>query len=258
MDLPERRGVLGLPVSMTSYQELMEVIDRRPSGEALCVAFCNVHSVMTARKEPRVAETLRSFEVAAPDGMPLVWALRRSALRQQRRVYGPDFMELALREGVARGWRHYFCGATEETLQGLESAAARLAPGARIVGCHAPPFAPVGQLGDATALARIRAADPDLVWFGLGMPKQELWMRRLRGQLPGKALLGVGAAFDFLSGNVVMAPDWAQDRGLEWAYRLWRDPRRLWRRYLFNNSAFLLLLARDLVIERLPHRAKVS
>ena len=245
--LPVKAPVVGTPISLTSYADLLELVDQRPADRALTIAFCNVHSVMTARRDPAVATALRRMDIATSDGMPLVWFLRRTACSAQDRVYGPDFMEAALPYGVERGWKHYFYGATPDTLAHLTEAAHRLAPGVQVVGTYAPPYRALTRDEQDEVAADIRASGAHCVWVGLGMPKQELWIDRMRERLPGVALLAVGAAFDLLSGTVKQAPDWMQDRGLEWAYRLAKEPRRLWRRYLFNNPVFAVLATRQLV-----------
>lgn len=243
-------AILGTPISQTSYAEVLRVLDE-PAGErGRVVAFCNVHSVMTARKDPRVHRALAEADVATPDGMPLVWVLRRRGNPNQPRVYGPDLMELALAHGVELGWRHFFFGATPETLERLTASAEDLAPGVQIVGTLAPPYRPLTASEEDQIVDAVRSSGANLLWVGLGMPKQELWMHHIRDRLPGVTLLGVGAAFDLLSGTVPQAPDWIQDRGLEWAYRLWREPRRLWRRYLFNNPAFAVLAGAEVVRDR--------
>jgi N-acetylglucosaminyldiphosphoundecaprenol N-acetyl-beta-D-mannosaminyltransferase len=246
--------VLGTGISVVSYQDVLRVMATPPLEQGQVVAFCNVHSVMTARRDREVHEALERATLATPDGMPLVWALRRCGIITQERVYGPDLMELALVHGVGRGWRHFLLGANDETLERLVRAARRLAPEVDIVGRFAPPYRPMTETEDDEIIARIRASGADQVWVGLGMPKQELWMHRARERLPGVTLLGVGAAFDLLSGTVPQAPDWLQQRGLEWAYRLWREPRRLWRRYLVNNPAFVFLTAAEAVRRRFHRR----
>jgi N-acetylglucosaminyldiphosphoundecaprenol N-acetyl-beta-D-mannosaminyltransferase len=248
--VPPRVPVVGTPISLTSYDEVLELLAARPAERATVLAFCNVHSVMTARRDPAVARALADADLATPDGMPLVWALRKLARAEQARVYGPDLMRAALPYGLERGWRHYLYGATPDTLHRLQRAADELAPGVRIVGAHAPPFRPETPQERAAVLAHIRASEADLVWVGLGMPKQELWMHEVAPGLPGVALLGVGAAFDLLSGVVPQAPAWLQERGLEWAFRLAKEPRRLWRRYLVNNPQFVVALARQMAAGR--------
>jgi len=240
---PNRVPVIGIPISVTSNDALLELLDRRPNDEATVVGFCNVHSVMTARRQPEVAAALRAAQVTAPDGMPVAWGLRAAGHPDQPRVPGPTFMETALRHGVGAGWSHFFYGSTDETLAKLIEAAQRLAPGIRIAGSFAPPFRPISDEDLQSDTTLIRKSGADLVWVGLGMPKQELWMSRAAAHLPGTALLGVGAAFDFIAGTTPRAPGWMQSAGLEWLHRFGQQPGRLWRRYLVNNPAYLALLA---------------
>ena len=243
----QKVSILGTPISPTSYAEVLRGLDAPAGDRGRVLAFCNVHSVMTARKDPRVRRALVDADIATPDGMPLVWVLRRRGFPQQPRVYGPDLMELALAHGVPLGWRHFFLGATDETLERLRACAEDLAPGVQVVGALAPPYRPLTASEEDHIVARIHSSGANLLWVGLGMPKQELWMHHIRTRLPGVSLLGVGAAFDLLSGTVPQAPDWIQDHGLEWAYRLWR-------RYLFNNPAFALMAT----LETMRHGAKSS
>ncbi len=255
---PAKAEVVGTPISMTHYDEVLDLVDKRPDDSATVISVCNVHSVMVARKDPALAAALAASEIATPDGVPLVWTLRRTARPDQQRVYGPELMRRALQQGTDRGWRHYFYGSTDETLEKLMAAVATMAPGASIVGSEAPPFRRLTAEEQATALARIRDAGTDVLWVGLGMPKQELWMHEIRAELPGVAVVGVGAAFDFLAGVKAQAPPWMQRAGLEWLFRLGTEPRRLWRRYLWNNPAFLLLMGKQLVMHRVGKRRSVS
>lgn len=244
-DAIPRRDVVGTPISCTSYEEVLDAVRDRSTQRALTAAFCNVHSVMTARRDARVAAALRSADLACPDGVPVVWALRALGQRHQGRVYGPDVMELALAHGVGLGWRHYLYGGRPETLERLVAAAERIAPGVVIAGTHAPPFRPLTATEREAALSDIRSSGADIVWVGLGMPKQELWVHDVRDELPGVAIMAVGAAFDLLSGTVRQAPDWLQRMGLEWAFRLCQEPGRLWRRYIINNPAFVIAFCRE-------------
>jgi N-acetylglucosaminyldiphosphoundecaprenol N-acetyl-beta-D-mannosaminyltransferase len=160
-------------------------------------------------------------------------------------------MKLTLQRGVARGWRHYLYGTTPPTLDRLRSAIARFAPGAVVVGQMAPPFRELTPAETDAVVAEFRSSNADIVWVGLGMPRQEKWMRQIAPRLPGKTLVGVGAAFDLLSGTVPQAPALLQRVGLEWAFRLWQEPRRLWRRYVLNNPLYLVLAADQLIRYRL-------
>lgn len=253
MDLPPRSDVAGTPISVTTYDEVLDLLDQ-PVGEdrARTYAFCNVHSVMTARQDPELAAVLQLFDVATPDGMPLVWWLRATGHDLHDRVYGPDLMEMALRHGVSQGWRHYFYGATDSTLAALQNRSAANFPGVIVAGMSAPPFRPSTEAELTQDLQAIDEAGATHVWVGLGMPKQELWVDAGADRLAGRHVLAVGAAFDFLAGTVAQAPDWMQDRGLEWAHRFAKEPRRLAGRYLRNNPEYLRLLAQAMV----KHRTK--
>jgi N-acetylglucosaminyldiphosphoundecaprenol N-acetyl-beta-D-mannosaminyltransferase len=251
MILPPKAPVVGLPISMTSYDEVLQMIDEHDEDTAMVIAFCNVHSVMSARRDTALAEALHNTEIATPDGVPLVWTLRRTTRPEQERVYGPDLMRLALIDAKERAWKHYLYGGTPETLELLQESIREFAPSAAIVGAYSPPFRSLTAEEDAADIDRIKSSGADVVWVGLGMPKQELWMHRMSGQLPGVALAGVGAAFDFLAGTVEEAPAWMQRAGLEWLYRLAREPRRLWRRYVWNNPAFVFLVVKQLIARRL-------
>ena len=250
--LPAKAPVVGTPVSVTSYDEMLDVLQHvRPPDRALTVAVCTVHSVMSARRDDALAVALREADVATPDGMPLVWALRATGVPGQTRVYGPDLMAHAFAASGDRSWTHYLYGASAETLRRLEANLAQRYPQAKVAGSHAPPFRPLSEAELQTDLDAIAASGADIVWVGLGMPKQERWMHEVRDRLPGTALVGVGAAFDFHAGTVAQAPAWMQRAGLEWLFRLIQEPRRLWRRYVWNNPAYLVLLSAQVVRHRL-------
>jgi N-acetylglucosaminyldiphosphoundecaprenol N-acetyl-beta-D-mannosaminyltransferase len=243
---PAKEDVLGTGISITSFDEVMHLFDHvRRQDRAITVNVCNVHSIMSARRDAELAEALAAGEVNTPDGVPVVWFMRSRGRKDQVRMYGPDLAMHAFAYGIERGWRHYFYGATPQTLERLRDSLARLFPGIQIVGCHAPPFRELTESEREQVLANIQSAKPDIVWVGLGMPKQEKWIYDVRGALPGMVLVGIGAAFDFLAGTKAQAPKWMQRSGLEWVFRLGTEPRRLWRRYIWNNPAFLALWLAD-------------
>lgn len=252
---PPKTPVVGIPLSMTSYEDVLDVLEHRPADRATTVAVCNVHSVMTARRDPALREAIAGATIATTDGVPLVWVVRLTRRPEQRRVYGPDLMEQALEESDRRGdWRHFLFGTTPETLARLTDAIARRMPLAKVVGTMPPPFRPLTPAEEDDFVSAVQASGADIVWVGLGMPRQELFIHRVAPRLPGVALVGVGAAFDFLSGTVPQAPDWLQRAGLEWLYRLIQEPRRLWRRYLVNNPAFIVLATAQVVRARQARR----
>ncbi len=247
--LPPKVDVVGTGVSDVSVPTAVGWILSPPDG-GLDMAVCNVHTVMTARRDPVLSDAIARADIATPDGMPLVWALNALQAGSHERVDGYRLFRETIRAGIDQSKRHFFFGSTEETLEALTETVRSLYPDVQIAGSLAPPFR--SQTPDETLadLAAIRASDPDIVWVGLGMPKQELWMRTVRSSLPGVTLVGVGAVFDWVAGHVTKAPEWMQRSGLEWLYRLFKEPRRLWRRYAWNNPAFLVLLATQILWER--------
>jgi N-acetylglucosaminyldiphosphoundecaprenol N-acetyl-beta-D-mannosaminyltransferase len=246
---PSKVSVVGIPISTTSYDDVIEKLTNRPTDRATVVAVCNVHSVMSARRDASLRESISAAEIATPDGVPIVWGLRALARKDQERVYGPELMRRAFVDDV--GWKHYLYGSTPETLAQLEKKLAEIAPDAAIVGAFSPPFRDLTPSESDAAMEAIRTSGADVVWVGLGMPKQELWMHRIRPELPGVALLGVGAAFDFLAGTKKQAPAWMQKAGIEWLFRLIQEPRRLWRRYVWNNPAYAFLLTLQVIRHKL-------
>ncbi len=245
--------MLGTAVSATSVEETVELI-LNPPPNGLRVAICTVHGVMTARRDPALRAALASVDVATTDGVPLVWALRLSGVPKQQRVYGDTVFRATIERGVANGTSHFFYGSNPETLGRLVTNLRSDNPSLNVAGVLSPPFRPLTDDDLANDIGAIAEASPDVLWVGLGMPKQELWMARAGGQLSGVSLVGVGAVFDWVAGNVKQAPSWMQRAGLEWLYRLYREPRRLWRRYLWNNPAYLTLLAGQVIRQRIAMR----
>lgn len=232
--------VLGLPVASISRAEACAelarwIAERRRSYAVLA----NVHVIETARRLPQVAEALAGAGLVLPDGAPVAWCVSRSTGVRSERVTGTDLLEGLCRVSAEHGYRHFFYGSTLETLEALVAALERRYPGIAIAGALAPPFVPAPALPPDDAAA-INAARPDIVWVGLGAPKQDLWMRLARPQLEAPVLVGIGAAFDFASGRKPCAPEPLRRAGLEWLFRLAHEPRRLWRRYLVTNTTFVL------------------
>jgi N-acetylglucosaminyldiphosphoundecaprenol N-acetyl-beta-D-mannosaminyltransferase len=191
---------------------------------------------------PDLRDIYNHSGLTTPDGMAIVWLLRAKGFRDVERVYGPDLMRAVCQKGVERGYRHYFYGGAPGVGEKLAAVLQQQNPGLQVVGVDSPPFRKLTTLEIEAERMRIQTAHPDIVWVGIGSPRQEIWMSEQIGWLNVPVLVGVGAAFDFLSGNKRQAPAWVQRSGLEWFYRLASEPRRLWRRYLLGYPRFVVLV----------------
>ena len=211
-------------------------------GKYICVS--NVHTTVMSYENEEYRKIQNSAAMALPDGAPLSSYSRRKGYKQAQRVTGPDLMLELFAISKEKGYRHYFYGATEETLQSMKEVLERDYPGIEIAGMYAPPFRALTPQEDAQIVAKINESRPDFIWIGLGAPKQEEWMYQHMGQLQG-VLIGVGAGFDYLAGYIKRAPRWMQRMSLEWLYRLLQDPKRLWRRYFTSNVKFICLTRMD-------------
>ena len=210
------------------------------------VCIAPVATIMDCQDDPQYRKIVNAADMVTPDGMPIVWLGRLSGNKAVQRTYGPDLMLEVCREGVARGYRHYLYGGTAEVLQRLESRLKKQFLGINIVGSFSPPFSPsIDNIEKEEVLSAIDRARPDILWVALGSPKQDYWMHRHRALLGVPVMVGVGAAFDFHSGEKPQAPRWMRGVGLEWLFRLLSEPRRLWKRYLIGNPRFVFLLAMD-------------
>jgi N-acetylglucosaminyldiphosphoundecaprenol N-acetyl-beta-D-mannosaminyltransferase len=249
-DLP-RAEVLGIPLALTDYTATMDWMDAVIAGGHLAsVSAAAVHLVMVAQEDEETRRAVLQCMVV-PDGQPLVWALRALGHRQASRVYGPDLMAAYCRRSAGTGVRMFlYGGRTEAALSALREALRARYPGLQIVGGYSPPFRELSADEDQGVVEQINASRADVVWVGTGQPKQEKWMAAMRDRLDAPILAGVGAAFDFHAGIVPQAPSWMQRSGLEWSYRLAREPRRLWRRYVRYNPRFVTGFARQYVAHR--------
>lgn len=215
------------------------------------VCIFAVDSILKCRDDPRLAAIANDAWMTLCDGMPLVLLARLAARLPAERCYGPDVMLGVLDRGRSAGLRHYFYGgADEETSRLLQERMEERFPGLRVVGREVPPFRPLTEEERRETAARIDASGADVVWIGLGTPKQDFWMGDMRPLLKAPVLVAVGAAFAFHAGRVPQAPPWMRRCCLEWLYRLCAEPRRLWRRYLIGNPRFVGLLLRQLLTRR--------
>ena len=252
--LNERVNVLGVGVSAINIPLALDQLnDWIVRGDRQFVSVCNVHSVMECRRDPRLRAIVNAAGMVTPDGMPLVWLARRSGHRHVGRVYGPDLMLAELSASQTSGHSHFFYGGRPGVADRLAAAMRRRFPEVRVVGTFTPPLGSAAELCNPQVAGLINQSGADIVWVGISSPKQEYWMACMRPLLQAPVLIGVGAAFDFHTGNVAQAPRWMQRAGLEWLFRLMVEPRRLWRRYLIDNPWFIYEIARQqLGLRRYP------
>jgi len=245
--------VLGVRVNSLTIPMAVDQIDRWISeGAREYVCVTGVHGVVESQRDPSLRAVHNGAGMVTPDGMPMVWMSHWAGAKWVRRVYGPDLMLAVCQQAAAKGWSSYFYGGDVGIAEEVAAALSRRFPGMRVAGTHCPPFRPLSPAEDRAIVDTINEARPDIVWVGLSTPKQEMWMADHRAVLDASVLVGVGAAFDFHAGRKRQAPRWIQPLGLEWAYRLAVEPRRLWRRYLFGNSRFVWE-----VVRRLPERPTI-
>jgi N-acetylglucosaminyldiphosphoundecaprenol N-acetyl-beta-D-mannosaminyltransferase len=250
-----RFEVLGVPVdAVTMTEAIAHFHDRIRSRDQGYVVFCTVSTILEARRDPSLMSAIKDASLVTPDGMPLVWLGSRRGARIER-VYGPDLMR-NLMAACGPDIRHFFYGGTPEVLDKMIARLKAAYPDLVVAGAHAPHFGPLTPDTIRRDAALIGRAEPDVIWVGLGHPKQEMWMRESRVLLDAPMLAGVGAAFDFLAGVKTEAPLWLRKMGLQWLHRLLSEPRRLWRRYLVGNTVFVLLVLKERLMAALRGRVK--
>jgi N-acetylglucosaminyldiphosphoundecaprenol N-acetyl-beta-D-mannosaminyltransferase len=242
----DRVDVLGIHVSVTDMDDTVETFDRWiAAGDRQLVCVSDMNALLHARADEQLTAVYNTSGLTLADGMPLVWAGKRAGFDRMARVCGPDLLERVMAEAANRGWSQYFYGGADGVAEQLRDTFVARHPELRVAGVYSPPYRALSEAEDAAIMDRINEAKPDIVWVGLGAPKQERWMAEHRDQLDAAILIGVGAAFDFHTGRLDRAPRWMQRAGLEWSYRLAKEPRRLWRRYVLGIPKFLVGILRQ-------------
>lgn len=235
--------ILGVNIAVTNMAQTVQYIENNLEelgGKYICVS--NVHTTVMAHDNPAYRNVQNSAAIALPDGKPLSVVSRKRGYTEAERVTGPDLMgELFAREN---GLKHFFYGDKEETLQILQQKLKEKYPDIQIAGMISPPFRSLSQEEEKAYIQQINDSGADIVWIGLGAPKQENWMYEHQGVFQG-VMIGVGAGFSYHAGLIKRAPEWMQKMSLEWLYRLMQDPVRLFKRYFTTNLKFLLLEAKD-------------
>lgn len=243
---PAKHDVFGVLVSATCYDEVVRtVLAAAQRGQSALVDFMPVHGLIPAVQDPRHLERLNQFDIVAPDGQPVRWALNyfyKTGLTD--RVYGPELTWRLCRAAAEEGVGIYLFGSTPEVLEMLQKRLREAFPALRITGAESPPFRPLTPEEDAAAVERINTSGAGLLFLGTGSPRQEVFAFEHRESIRAVQLC-VGAAFDFHAGTKKIAPPWMQKRGLEWLFRLTQEPGRLWKRYLVMNSTYVMLFIRE-------------
>lgn len=239
--IPQCR-ILGVQIAAVNMEQILRIVKKQYqkwSGSYICVA--NVHTTVMSYEDPEYRKIQNRAVLALPDGMPLSVLCKKRGFHKAERVTGPDFMLEMLRLSETEGYRHYFYGSTQETLDAMKKRLESEFPYAVVAGMYAPPFRSLTREEDKRIAGQINQVSPDFIWVGLGAPKQEIWMAEHEGKVKG-LMVGVGAAFDYFSENIKRAPGWMQKCSLEWLYRLLQDPVRLFKRYLKTNFKFVWLV----------------
>jgi N-acetylglucosaminyldiphosphoundecaprenol N-acetyl-beta-D-mannosaminyltransferase len=239
----DKVNILGIGISRLNMEGVKKEIGQYiVRGGCHYVLASNVHTLMMSQTDNDYRKINNESDISLPDGKPLVWAARLLGEARIQRICGRDLMTALCQESLKNGYSHFFYGARENVLELLLEKLRNKHGGLKIAGYYSPPFRPLSKEEDDRVVNMINDSQADLVWIGLGAPKQEKWIAEHLGKIKAPVMLAVGAAFDFHAGNVRQAPAWIQEAGLEWLFRFWLEPRRLWKRYLLNNPRFLYLV----------------
>lgn len=237
--IPEIK-VLGSKVNLVQMDQVLEVMEQwiQENGPNKYIVASGMHGIMEAHKDPQFKEVVNTADLFVADGISLVWAARLRGHALKKRVPGPTLMSRFLELASRKGYKVFFYGDTQETLDLLTAKLEQKYEQLNIVGAYSPPFRQLTDEEDREIVSMINESKADVVWIGLGLPKQELWMHEHRASLTVPISVGVGAAFKFESGAVTRAPGWIGELGFEWAWRLAQEPGRIWRRVFIDGPRF--------------------
>lgn len=250
-DRASRRGnVLDAMFDLIDYRGVLDTIEQwRGDGRREYIAISNPHSLMLCRRDRQMRAATHNAALIMPDGAGIIMAARMLSYAHCGRVTGPTLMLRLCDWGRERGYKHYFYGGAEGVADRLAENLAGIYPGLDVAGTYCPPFRGLYAGEDEADVARINESDADILWVGLGAPKQEKWMHAHAGRIEASAMIGVGAAFDFHSGNVPWTPPWIRSLGMEWLFRLARNPKRMWRRNV-DSVRFTACVLRQAIARR--------
>lgn len=249
--------VFGVRVSVTNLSEAVAVVQQSiRDRQRIYICVTDANAALTARRDEKLKDVYGNAALSLPDGMPIVWLSRLLGKSRIERVRGTDFMRAVTEISSQLGFRNFYCGGAPGTAVALSAKLISRYPGLEVAGVMCPPFRELTAQENLEIVERINSARPDVVWVGLGAPKQERWMASNFGRIEAPVMIGVGAAFDFLAGTKPEAPKWMQRLGLEWLFRLASEPRRLWRRYAVVVPTFLCLGAKQVLFHLLMRSQK--
>ncbi len=238
--------ILGTGISAIDMNDACSVaVEAISNRQKKYICVCPVSTVMECKRNEKVLKSVNSADLATPDGMAVVWIGRILGYKNIRRVYGPELMQNICDISVKKGYRNYFYGSSQDTLNKLQVGLSSKYPGLIINGSFSPPFRKLTEEEDSKIVEEINRSNSDIVWVGLGSPKQDLWMYEHREIINAPVMIGVGAAFDFMAGTKPQAPSWVRNNGFEWLFRLVTEPKRLWRRYLVDCPLFIVYILSD-------------
>ena len=243
-----RVNVLGVGVTPLDARQTIDVIDAAiKDGAKNYICVTGVHGIMEAQQDPGLRRIINRSMITTADGRPTVWVGWLQGFRKMKQLTGPNLMLQLCEESVAKGQTHFFYGGDLGVAEQLKQSFQRRYPGLRVVGTYTPPFRPLNEQEEQELLETVSQLKPDLFWVGLSTPKQERFMAQYVGKLDTKVMLGVGAAFDIHTGRIKESPEWLKATGMQWFHRMWQEPRRLWKRYLYNNPRFIVRIAAQLL-----------
>ena len=243
-----RVNVLGVGVTPLDARQTIDVIDeaiRENAKSYICVT--GVHGIMEAQQDANLRSIINQSMLTTADGRPTVWVGRLQGFRKMKQLTGPNLMLQLSEESVAKGQTHFYYGGADGVAEELKKTMEARYPGLRVVGTYTPPFRALTADEECELQETVARLKPDLFWVGLSTPKQEKFMAQHLGKLDTKVMLGVGAAFDMHTGRIKDVPEWFKATGLQWIHRIWQDPRRLWKRYLYNNPRFVVRITAQLL-----------
>jgi N-acetylglucosaminyldiphosphoundecaprenol N-acetyl-beta-D-mannosaminyltransferase len=248
----DRFSILGVKISAIDMNDACSLVgDAVLNGQKKYICVCPVSTIMECMRNNQVLTSVNSADLVTPDGMPSVWIGKMLGYKNIRRVYGPELMQEICGISQKNGYKNYLYGSSSNVLSKLREKLNTRFPNLIISGICSPPFRQLTKEEDDRIVEDINSSNPDIVWVGLGSPKQDLWMHEHRAKINAPVMIGVGAAFDFLAGTKPQAPRWMRGSGLEWLFRLLNEPRRLWKRYLVDNVLFVWYVGCNLLLRLL-------